>query len=79
VKTEDFYVCCGYSDNWRVWFSETVIITVLKSVIRKRLVKTEYFYVCCGYSNNWSVYGVKIGYQETSSEDKRLLCELWLQ
>jgi hypothetical protein len=24
-------------------------------------------------------YYVKIGYQETSSEDKRFLCELWLQ
>jgi hypothetical protein len=20
VTAEDFYVCCGYSDNWRVWF-----------------------------------------------------------
>jgi hypothetical protein len=43
VKTEDFYVCCGYSDVWRVWFNETVIITVLKSIARKRLVKTKDF------------------------------------
>jgi hypothetical protein len=26
VKTEDFYVCCGYSDIWSVWFSGTVIV-----------------------------------------------------
>jgi hypothetical protein len=43
VKTEDFYVCCGYNDVWRVWFSEAVIITMLKSVTRKRLVKTKTF------------------------------------
>jgi hypothetical protein len=55
VKTEDFYVCCGYSDNWRLWFRESAIITVLKSVTRKRLVKTEDFYVSCGYSDIWSV------------------------
>jgi hypothetical protein len=41
VKTEDFYVSCGYSDNWSVKFSETVIITVLKSAAKKRLVKTK--------------------------------------
>jgi hypothetical protein len=34
-------VCCRYSDIWSVWFSETVIIAVLKSVARKRLLKTE--------------------------------------
>jgi hypothetical protein len=34
---------------------ESVIITVLKSVTRKRLVKTEDLYICCGYSDNWSV------------------------
>jgi phage anti-repressor protein len=56
VKTENIYVCCGYSDTWRVWFSETVIITVLKSVTKKHLVKTEDFYVCCGYSDIWSVW-----------------------
>jgi hypothetical protein len=55
VKTEDFYVCCGYSDNWIAWFNESAIITVLKSVIRKRLVKTEDFYVSCGYSDISSV------------------------
>jgi hypothetical protein len=43
LMTEDFYVCCGYSDIFRVWLSESVIITVLKSVTRKRLVQTEYF------------------------------------
>jgi hypothetical protein len=26
VKTEDFYVCCGYSDNWSVWLIGTVIV-----------------------------------------------------
>jgi hypothetical protein len=26
VKTKDFYVSCGYSDIWRVWFSGTVIV-----------------------------------------------------
>jgi hypothetical protein len=39
MKTEDFYVSYAYSDNWSVWFSETVIITVLKSVAKKRLVE----------------------------------------
>jgi hypothetical protein len=28
VKTEDFYVSCDHSDNWSVWYRETVIITV---------------------------------------------------
>jgi hypothetical protein len=55
VKTEDFYVCCGYSDNWRVWFSESAIITVLKLVTRKCVVKTEEFYVSCGNSDIWSL------------------------
>jgi hypothetical protein len=45
MKIEDFYVCCGYSDIWRVWFSESFIITVLKSVTWKHLVKTEDFQV----------------------------------
>jgi phage anti-repressor protein len=49
-------VRCDYSDNWSVWFSEIVIITVLKSVAKKRLVKTEDFYVRCDYSDNWSVW-----------------------
>jgi hypothetical protein len=44
VKTEDFYVWCGYSDNWSVYVGKTVI-TVLKSVARKRLVKTEIFLI----------------------------------
>jgi hypothetical protein len=26
VKTEDLYVCCGYSDIRSVWFSGTVIV-----------------------------------------------------
>jgi hypothetical protein len=26
VKTEDFYVDCGYSDIWSVWFSGTVVV-----------------------------------------------------
>jgi hypothetical protein len=37
-------------------FSVTVIITVLKSVDRKRLVKTEVFYVNCDCNDNWSVW-----------------------
>jgi uncharacterized protein YunC (DUF1805 family) len=56
VKTEQFYACCGYSDILSVKLSESVIITVLKSVTRKRLVKTKYFYVSCGYSDIWSVW-----------------------
>jgi hypothetical protein len=55
VKTKDFYVSCDYSDNWSVWFSVTVIITVLKFIAKKRLVKTKEFYVNCHYSDNWSV------------------------
>jgi hypothetical protein len=39
-----------------VWFSETLIITVLKSVARKRLVKIEDFYVSCDHSDNCSVW-----------------------
>jgi hypothetical protein len=35
------YVCCSYSDIWSVWFSETVIVTVLRSVTRKRLLKRK--------------------------------------
>jgi hypothetical protein len=34
-----------------VQFSETVIIIVLKSVTRKRIVKTGDFYICCGHSD----------------------------
>jgi phage anti-repressor protein len=47
---------CDYSDNWSVWFSENFIITVLKSVAKKRVVKTKDFYVSCNYSENWSVW-----------------------
>jgi hypothetical protein len=53
---KDFYVRCDYSDTWSVWFSETVIIIVLKSVARKLLVKTENFYVSCDYNDNCSVW-----------------------
>jgi hypothetical protein len=42
--------------GWSVWFSGTLMITVLKSVTRKRLAKTEDFYVSCGYSGIWSVW-----------------------
>jgi hypothetical protein len=34
----------------------SVIITVLKSVTRKRLVKTEDFHVSCGCGDIWSVW-----------------------
>jgi hypothetical protein len=60
VKKKEFDVSCDYSDNLSVWFSEIVIITVLKSVARKRLVKTEDFYVSCDHTDNWSVW-----YRET--------------
>jgi hypothetical protein len=49
-------VSCDNSDNWSLWFSETVIITVLKSFAKKRLVKTKDFPVSCNYSDNWSVW-----------------------
>jgi hypothetical protein len=26
VKTEDFYISCGYNDIWNVWFIGTVIV-----------------------------------------------------
>jgi hypothetical protein len=39
----------------KIYFSETVIITVLKSVARKRVVKTKDFYVNCVYCDIWSV------------------------
>jgi hypothetical protein len=39
-----------------VWFSETVIITVLKPIAKKCLVKTEDSYVSRDYSDNWSVW-----------------------
>jgi hypothetical protein len=52
VKTEDFGVCCGYSEIWRVWISETVAITVLKSVTRKSVVKTKNF----GCGDVWCVW-----------------------
>jgi hypothetical protein len=39
-----------------MWFSESVIITELKSVARKSLVKTEDFYVSCDYNDNCSVW-----------------------
>jgi hypothetical protein len=47
---------CDYSDSWSVWFSETVIITVLKSVAKERLVKTKDFSVSYDYRDNWSVW-----------------------
>jgi hypothetical protein len=47
-------MCAVVTVIFGLWFSETVIITVLKSVTRKRLVKTKHFYVSCGYSDNWS-------------------------
>jgi hypothetical protein len=56
VKIEDFYVSCDYNDNWSVWFRETVIITVLKSVAKKRQVKTKESDVSCDYSVNLSVW-----------------------
>jgi hypothetical protein len=58
-------VRCDYSHNWSVWFNETVIITVLKSVARKRMVKSKHFYVSCDYNDNWSVWfsgTVVVGY-----------------
>jgi phage anti-repressor protein len=39
-----------------VWFIETVIITVLKSVAKKRIVKTKDLSVSCDYSDNSSVW-----------------------
>jgi hypothetical protein len=48
-------VSSDYNYNCNVWFSETVIITVLKSVARKRLLKPEAIYVRCDYSVNFSV------------------------
>jgi hypothetical protein len=60
VKTKESDVSCDYSEKLSVWFSETVIITMLKSVARKRLVKIEDFYVSCDHSDNWSVW-----YRET--------------
>jgi hypothetical protein len=56
VKTKDLRVNCGCSEDWSVWFSETVIITVLKSVAKKRLVKTKDFYVSCDCNDNCSVW-----------------------
>jgi hypothetical protein len=35
---------------------DTLIITVLKPVTKKRLVKTEAFYVSCDYSDNLIVW-----------------------
>jgi hypothetical protein len=49
-------VCCSYSNIWSVWFSESVVITVLKSTAKKRLTKTKDFYVSCRYSDIWSVW-----------------------
>jgi hypothetical protein len=45
-----------YIENWSVSFSETLIITALKSVARKRLVKIKDFYVSSDHSDNWSVW-----------------------
>jgi hypothetical protein len=85
VKTENLNVSCDYSDDWSVYFSETVIITVLKSVAKKRLVKTENLYVRCDYSDIWSVWfseTVIITVLKPVSKKRlvktRLLCELWL-
>jgi hypothetical protein len=39
-----------------MWFNETHIITVLKSVARTHLARTEEFYLSCDYSDNWSVW-----------------------
>jgi hypothetical protein len=55
LKTEDFHVCCGYTDIWNVWFSEGVVITVLKNAAKKRLLKKADLFVCCDYSDNWRV------------------------
>jgi hypothetical protein len=37
----------AFVDEWRVWFSGTVITAVLKYVAKKRLAKTEDLYVSC--------------------------------
>jgi hypothetical protein len=37
---------------FRVYNSASVIITVLNSIPKKRVLKTEDFYVCYGYSDN---------------------------
>jgi hypothetical protein len=55
-----------------VWFSGTVIITVLKSVAKKCLVKAEDFYVSCDYSDIWSVRFsgiVIIGYNHVDTNE----------
>jgi hypothetical protein len=65
LKAEDFYVRSDYSNNWSVWLSETVIITVLKSFAGKRLAKTKYFHVSYDCNGNWSVWfseTVLVGY-----------------
>jgi hypothetical protein len=49
-------VSCDYSDNLSLWFSETDMITLLKSVAKKCLVKTKDFSVSCDYSDNLSVW-----------------------
>jgi hypothetical protein len=46
--------CCAIEEEEEV--GETVIITVLNSVTRQRLMKTEDFYVSCGYNDIWSMW-----------------------
>jgi glycopeptide antibiotics resistance protein len=41
-------VCAVVTVIFRVYNSVSVIITVLKSIAKKRVLKTEDFYVCCG-------------------------------
>jgi hypothetical protein len=55
VGTGESGVSCVCSGGLSVWFSETVIITVLQSVAGKRLVRMEDFCVSCDYNDNCSV------------------------
>jgi phage anti-repressor protein len=55
-KTKGLHMSCDYSENWGVWFSYTVIITMLKAVAKKRLVKAKDLHVSCDYSENCSVW-----------------------
>jgi hypothetical protein len=50
------FMCAVVTVIFWVYNSVSVIIIVLKSVTRKRLLKTEDFYVSCGYSDIWSVW-----------------------
>jgi hypothetical protein len=49
-------MCAVATVIFGVRISETIIITVLKSVMRKRLVKTKDFCGSCGYSDIWRVW-----------------------